>query len=205
MSPLLSLPFFNLFYSAFSSHHSAVTALVKVIMSNLVVSFPSWFYWTSQQESTQLTTCSFLKQYGFQDGPYVWVFSSLVGCSFPGFLAGFPSSVSSLLFGCSVVWLPVTPWTAAYQASLSFTISQSLLKLTYFKSVMPPNHLIPCCPLLLPPSVFPSKRVFSNELALRMGWPLLRLPIKYRSTPELSPSLQVNTPLPRWPLPDPWL
>ena len=54
----------------------------------------------------------------------------------------------------SCVWLSVTPWTAACQASLSFTISRSLLKLMSIKSVMPPNHLILCCPLLLLPSIF---------------------------------------------------
>ena len=59
-----------------------------------------------------------------------------------------------------------TPWTAAYQASLSFTISQSLLKLISIKSVMTSNHLIFCHPLLLLPSTFPSIRVFSNESAL---------------------------------------
>ena len=64
----------------------------------------------------------------------------------------------------------VTPWTAAYQASLSFTISQSLLKLTSSEAVVPSNHLIFCCPLLLP-SVYPSVRVFSNESALYIGWP----------------------------------
>ena len=63
----------------------------------------------------------------------------------------------------SPVWLFVTPWTAAYQASLSFTISQSSLKLMFIESVMSSNHLILCCPLLLLPSVFPS-RVFSNEI-----------------------------------------
>ena len=64
-----------------------------------------------------------------------------------------------------------TPWTAAYQASLSFTISQSLLKLMSIESVMPSNHLMLCCPLLLLPSVFPSIKVFSNELALHIRWP----------------------------------
>ena len=63
----------------------------------------------------------------------------------------------------SSVWFLVTPWTAAHQASLSFTISQSLLRLTSIESVMPSNHLILCCPLLLLPSVFPSIRVFTNE------------------------------------------
>ena len=73
----------------------------------------------------------------------------------------------------SHVWLFVTPWTAARQASLSFTISQSLLKLMSIEPVMPPNHLILCHPLLLLPSIFPSIRVFSNEkrLALHMRWP----------------------------------
>ena len=60
----------------------------------------------------------------------------------------------------SLVWLFATPWTAAFQASLSFTISWSLLKLMFTESVMPPNHLIFCCPLLLLPSIFPSIRSF---------------------------------------------
>ena len=59
----------------------------------------------------------------------------------------------------------MTPWTIAYQASLSFTISWSLLKLASIESVMPSNHLILCRPLLLLPSIFPSIRVFSNEVA----------------------------------------
>ena len=65
----------------------------------------------------------------------------------------------------------VTPWTSVYQASLSLTISWSLLKLMSIESVMPPNHLILCHPLLLLPSIFPSIRVFSNESTLRMRWP----------------------------------
>ena len=64
----------------------------------------------------------------------------------------------------SCVQLLVTPWTAACLASLFFIISQSLLELMSIDSVMPSNHLILCCPLLLP-SIFPSFRVFSNELA----------------------------------------
>ena len=64
----------------------------------------------------------------------------------------------------------MTPWTAAPQASLSFTISRSLLKLLSTESVMPSNHLVLCCPLLLQLSIFPSIRVFSNESALH-GWP----------------------------------
>ena len=71
----------------------------------------------------------------------------------------------------SCVQLFLTPWTAAHQASLSVTNSWSLLKVTSIKSVMPSNHLIPCCPLLLLPSIFPIIRVFSNESVLRIRWP----------------------------------
>ena len=73
----------------------------------------------------------------------------------------------------SRVRLFVTPWTAACQASLSFTLSQSLLKLVSIESVMPSNHLILYHPLLFPPSIFPSIRVFSNESVLRIRWPKL--------------------------------
>ena len=65
----------------------------------------------------------------------------------------------------------MTPWTAARQASLSITNSQSLLKPMSIESVMPSNHLILCHPLLLPPSIFPSIRVFSNESVLHSRWP----------------------------------
>ena len=71
----------------------------------------------------------------------------------------------------SHVQLFAAPWTAARQASLSFTFSQSLLKLMSIESVMPYSHLILCHPLLLLPSVFPSIRVFSNESALHIRWP----------------------------------
>ena len=71
----------------------------------------------------------------------------------------------------SRVRLFVTPWTAACLASLSFSISQSLLKLVSIESMMPSNHFILCCPLLLLPSIFPSIRVFSNESALCIRWP----------------------------------
>ena len=63
-----------------------------------------------------------------------------------------------------------TPWTAACQASLSVASSRSLLKLMSIKSVMPSNHLILCCPLLLLPSIFPSIKVFSNESVLHIRW-----------------------------------
>ena len=76
-------------------------------------------------------------------------------------------SVQSL----SCVWLFATPWTAACQASLSITNSWSLLKLMAIELVMPSNHLILCCPLLLKPSIFPSIRVFFNESVLQIRWP----------------------------------
>ena len=71
----------------------------------------------------------------------------------------------------SHVWLFVTPWTTARQASLSITNSQSPPKPMSIESVMPSNHLILCHPLLLLASIFPSIRVFSNESALHIRWP----------------------------------
>ena len=75
------------------------------------------------------------------------------------------------LFSRSVVSDSVTPGTAAHQASLSFTVSQSLLKLMSIELVMLSNHLILCRPLLFLPSIFPSKRVFSSESAFHIRWP----------------------------------
>ena len=89
------------------------------------------------------------------------------------------SSVQSL----SHVQLFATPWTAARQASVSITNSQSLLRLMSIELVIPSNHLILCRPLLLLPSIFPSIRVFSNESALGIRWP------KYSSFSfDISPS-----------------
>ena len=68
------------------------------------------------------------------------------------------------------VWLFVTPWSAAFQASLSFTVSWTLLKFMSIDSVMPSNYLILCHPFLLLPSIFPSVRVFDNELVLCIRW-----------------------------------
>ena len=82
---------------------------------------------------------------------------------------------SSVQFSRSVVSDSVAPWIAAHQASLSITNYRSLLKLMSIELVMLSSHLILCRPLLLPPSIFPSIRVFSNESALRIRWP------KYRS------------------------
>ena len=79
--------------------------------------------------------------------------------------------ISSVQFSCSVMSDSATPGTAARQASLSITNSQSLLKLMSTELVMPYNHLILCRPLLFPPSIFPSIRVFSNESVLCIRWP----------------------------------
>ena len=98
----------------------------------------------------------------------------------PPFLWVTQMSVQDAAVGCFVAvvlqalssgWLFVTPWTAAHQASLSFTISRSLLKLMSTELVIPANHLILCHSLPLLPSVFPSIRVLSNELALGIRWP----------------------------------
>ena len=79
--------------------------------------------------------------------------------------------INSSVQALSCVQLFVTPWTAAHQASLSITNSQSPPKPMSIESVMPSNHLILCHPLLLLPSIFPSIKVFSNESALRIRWP----------------------------------
>ena len=85
-------------------------------------------------------------------------------------LAGKPWTFSSVLFSRLVLFNSVNPWTAARQASLSFTISRSLLKFMSIELVMPSNCLILCCPILLP-SIFPRIRVFSNESAFCIRWP----------------------------------
>ena len=86
-------------------------------------------------------------------------------------------------FSHSVVSDSATPWTAALQASLSITSSQSLLKLMSTESVMPSNPFTLCHPLFLLPSIFPSIRVFSNESVLHIRWPkyLLELQLQYQS------------------------
>ena len=87
-----------------------------------------------------------------------------------------------------VVSESASPWTAAHQASLSLSISWSLLKLMSIESVMPSNHLILCYPLLLLPSIFPSIRVFSNELALR-----IRCPKYWSFSFSFSPSMNIQS------------
>ena len=81
------------------------------------------------------------------------------------------TSHSSVQLSRSVVFDSSTPWTAAHQASVSITNSRSLFKLMSIKSVMPSNHLILCCSLLLLPSICPSIRVFSSESVLHIRWP----------------------------------
>ena len=101
---------------------------------------------------------------GFEDS-HTWV-----KCSFILNSKALKRQFSSVQL-LSRVRLFVTPWTAACQASLSIANSQSLLKFMFIESGVPSNHLIPCYPLLLLPSIFPSIRVFSNESFLRIRWP----------------------------------
>ena len=84
---------------------------------------------------------------------------------------GSPCLASCVVWSISCVQLFVTPWAAACQASLSFTISWSSLKFISIESMMPSNHLILCQPFLLLHSIFPRIRVFSNELAVCIKWP----------------------------------
>ena len=126
---------------------------------------------------------------GYQQGQFLWRPLSLAGRPLPSpcVLTDVPSVGVSVLvpssykdishFGLVVVQslshvqLLVTPWTAACQARLSFIISQSLFRFMSIESVISSNHLILCRPLLLLPSTFPSIRVFSNEMDLRIRWP----------------------------------
>ena len=95
----------------------------------------------------------------------------LLECIFKTWLISLSFIHLSSVQSPSHAWLLATPWTAACQASLSFTNSRSLLKLMPFESVMPSNHLILCHPLLLLPPIFPSIRIFSNESVLCIRWP----------------------------------
>ena len=90
-------------------------------------------------------------------------------------IGGNPWTLTTLVLAVvpslSQVWLFETPWTAACQSSLSFTISRSLIRLMPIESVMPSNYLVLCCPLHILPSIFPSIRIFSNKLPLHIRWP----------------------------------
>ena len=116
-----------------------------------------WTYKDSQFSSVQL-----LRRVGLFATPWTTACQASLSINSSQF-----SAVQSL----SRVWLFVTPWTVVRQASLSITNSWSLLILVSIESVMPSNHLILCHPLLLPPSIFPSIRVFSSEMALHISWP----------------------------------
>ena len=95
----------------------------------------------------------------------------LLECIFKTWLISLSFIHLSSVQSPSHAWLLATPWTAACQASLSFTNSWSLLKLMSFESVMPSNHLVFCRPLLLLPPIFPSIRIFSNKSVLCIRWP----------------------------------
>ena len=114
----------------------------------------SLWAWTSETFNQIITKASSIYSILYPETDYYPIFNRF-------------SSVQSL----SCVQLFATPWTSACQASLSITNSWNLLILMSIKSVMPYNHLIPCHPLFLLPSIFPSIRVFSNESALHIRWP----------------------------------
>ena len=104
-----------------------------------------------------------------RDRTLVFLSSALAGGFFTNSITS--GQVRSGQLSRSVVSDSAAPWTVACQASLSITNSWSLLRLMSIESVMPSNHLILCCPLLLLPSIFPSIRVFSNESVLCIRWP----------------------------------
>ena len=113
----------------------------------------------------------------FSEDSVVWCICATFESSNPR-IYHWVASVSFIWFGLpsvqfshSVLFDSATPWTAAHQASLSIANSHSLFKLMSIKSVMPPNHLILCRPLLLSPSILPGIRVFSNESVLCIRWP----------------------------------
>ena len=137
------------------------------------LSFSFWLHvvWSFLGQSMLLQVASFHSFYGWV------VFHCMYVCMHGPHLYSFICQWTFRLFPCLVVqslnhiWLFSTPWTAACQASLSFTISQSLLKVMAIESVMPSNYLILCSPLLLLSSIFPSIRVFSSASVLHIRWP----------------------------------
>ena len=133
------------------------------MLTSAVEQSDSDIYWASQKVhlSCPMSCWKIQINFNFFGLPYVY------GCIHMYIYIYQFSSIQSL----SHVWLFATPRTAAHQASLSITNSQSLLKLMSIESVMPTNHLILCHPLLLLPSIFPSIRVFSSESVLRIRWP----------------------------------
>ena len=125
-------------------------------------SFPMSQFFASSGQSIRVSASASVLSMNIQD----W---------FPLGLTGWISLHSSVQFSSvqslSCVQLFATPWTAAREASRSITNSRTLLKLMSIESVMPSNHLILCCPLLLLPSIVPSIRVFSKESVLHIRWP----------------------------------
>ena len=133
--------------------------------------------------------------------PRIKIEMKLLGCS----------SMVVVIQSISCVWLFETPWPAAHQTSLYFTISWSLLKLISIELVMPSNHLILCYPLQFLPSIFPSIRVFSSELALHIRWPkdwsfsfstwnLFIKPSRPSATQNVSSGILETLSKARWPL-----
>ena len=131
----------------------------------------NWRFWTVVLERTLESPLDYKEiQPVHPKGNQSWIFFGRTDAEaetqYSGHLMWRTLSFSLVAKSCPTL---VTPWTAATQASLSFTIFQSLLKLMSIESVMPSYHLIFCHPLLLPPSIFPSIRVFSNELLFTSG------------------------------------
>ena len=120
-------------------------------------------FWTPEIQRDQKPNCQFEEP------------GAKTGCQNKGRVLSMHTALNAIYCSCCLTAKScptlLTPWTAARQVSLSFTISQGLLKLMSTESVMPSNHLILCRPLLLLPSVFPSIRVFSNESVLCIRWP----------------------------------
>ena len=128
---------------------------------SLAVSLAGYSLWSHKESDTTEWLTLPLSPINETRGTLYWppkLKAKQVYYIYPSFKLYIFSSVQLLIY----VWLFVTPWNAAHQASLSTTNSQGLLKLMSITSVMPPNHLILCPPLLRLPSIFPSIRVFSN-------------------------------------------
>ena len=159
-------------------HHSIIqrlslpftSSVLCLLISPYSPTFNSWHHWFFCYLHT--FTC-------FQNVGILWyavvsdwrLSLSRMCLSFLRDLHGLIAHVFLVVQSLRCVWLFTTSWTAAHQASLTFTISWSLIKLLSTESVMPSNHLILCCPLLLLPSIFPSIGVFPNESALHIRWP----------------------------------
>ena len=131
-------------------------------------------HWRRKWQPTSVLLPGESQGRGSLEGCHLWVTQSwtrLKRLSSSGSSCTLSQALYSVQFSRSVVSNSATSWTAACQASLPVTNSQSLLKLMSILSVMPSNHLMLCHPLLLPPSIFPSIRVFSSESVLCIRWP----------------------------------